>query len=99
VDRSFVAGLPDDEGKAAIVGATLAMAHAFKLQVVAEGIETEAQRADLYALGCHFGQGYLFSKPLPAADFEAQVRGAAAGPGPADLAEAAPEPLAGVMPA
>jgi diguanylate cyclase (GGDEF)-like protein len=99
VDRSFVAGLPDDAGKAAIVGATLAMAHAFKLQVVAEGIETEAQRADLYALGCHFGQGYLFSKPLPAADFEAQVRGAAAGPGPADLAEAAPEPLAGVMPA
>lgn len=89
VDRSFVAGLPDDEGKAAIVGATLAMAHAFKLQVVAEGIETEAQRADLYGLGCHFGQGYLFSKPLPAAAFEAHVRASTARTGPAEAVPAA----------
>jgi diguanylate cyclase (GGDEF)-like protein len=70
VDRSFVNGLPQDEGSAAIVGATLAMARAFGLRVVAEGIETLEQLAMLQALGCDFGQGYLFSKPIEATSFE-----------------------------
>jgi EAL domain-containing protein (putative c-di-GMP-specific phosphodiesterase class I) len=71
VDRSFVQGLPNDEGSAAIIGATLAMAHAFGLQVVAEGMETQAQFAMLRALGCDFGQGYLFSRPVDAGSFKA----------------------------
>ncbi|MBQ0932182.1 EAL domain-containing protein [Ideonella sp. 4Y16] len=74
IDRSFVAGMQVHEGDAAIVGATVAMAGAFGLQVVAEGIETEGQRRELAALGCHQGQGYLFSRPLSAADFEERVR-------------------------
>ncbi|MBQ0958956.1 EAL domain-containing protein [Ideonella sp. 4Y11] len=74
IDRSFVAGMLDHEGDAAIVGATVAMAGAFGLQVVAEGIECEGQRRELAALGCHQGQGYWFSRPLSAADLEQRVR-------------------------
>lgn len=70
IDRSFVKGLPQDEGSAAIVEATLAMANAFGLKVVAEGIETPEQLAVLQCLGCVFGQGYLFSRPVEAAHFE-----------------------------
>jgi EAL domain-containing protein (putative c-di-GMP-specific phosphodiesterase class I) len=46
------------------------MAHALGIRVVAEGIETECQRALLLAAGCDYGQGYLFSRPVPAAEFE-----------------------------
>lgn len=70
IDRSFVKGLPQDEGSAAIVEATLAMAKAFGLKVVAEGIEMPEQLAVLRRLGCEFGQGYLFSRPVEAALFE-----------------------------
>jgi EAL domain-containing protein (putative c-di-GMP-specific phosphodiesterase class I) len=45
------------------------MAHKLDLQVVAEGVETEAQRERLAAAGCDYGQGYLFSRPLPEAAF------------------------------
>jgi EAL domain-containing protein (putative c-di-GMP-specific phosphodiesterase class I) len=53
------------------------MAEAVGLQPVAEGIETEQQRAFLLELGCPLGQGYLFSKPVPAEDLERIVRGLA----------------------
>ena len=46
------------------------MAHKLGLKVVAEGVETEAQRRRLIEIGCDYGQGYLFSKPLPAMEFE-----------------------------
>ena len=50
--------------------AIIVMAHELGIQVVAEGIETEGQRALLAAAGCDYGQGYLFSRPLSVADFE-----------------------------
>ncbi|PRY31924.1 putative bifunctional diguanylate cyclase/phosphodiesterase [Pseudosporangium ferrugineum] len=65
IDRSFVAGLPDTATDRGIVRAVLAIAESLSLTVVAEGIETPEQHADLVALGCQLGQGYLFSRPVP----------------------------------
>ena len=69
IDRTFVMGLPEDESDRAIVGATLAMARALKLSVVAEGVETQAQRDYLAQLQCASFQGFLCSPGLPAAQF------------------------------
>ncbi len=70
IDRAFVMGLPDDEGDRAIVSATIAMARALKLSVVAEGVETAAQRDYLQSLNCEAFQGFLCSPGLPATEFE-----------------------------
>lgn len=70
IDRAFVMGLPEDESDRAIVSATVAMARALKLAVVAEGVETAAQRDYLHALQCESFQGYLCSPGLPAQEFE-----------------------------
>lgn len=70
VDRSFIRGLPDDAEDAAITQAILSMAQHMGLAVCAEGIETTSQAAFLRALGCQFGQGYLFGRPMPANEFE-----------------------------
>ncbi|MBK9441990.1 MAG: EAL domain-containing protein [Comamonadaceae bacterium] len=70
IDRSFVTGLPDDEGDRAIVSATIGMARGLKLKVVAEGVETQAQHDYLANLGCESYQGFLCSPGLPAAEFE-----------------------------
>jgi len=70
IDRSFVTGLPDDEGDRAIVSATIGMARGLKLKVVAEGVETQAQHDYLASLGCESYQGFLCSPGLPAAEFE-----------------------------
>src|SRR3989344_3113922 len=67
IDRSFVRGLPNDRDDAAITSAIIAMAHALKLQVVAEGVENEAQLAFLHHRHCHLIQGYLISPAVPAA--------------------------------
>jgi len=66
IDKSFIAGIPSDPDDATIVTAILSMAHAMHLDVVAEGVETEAQLAFLRRHGCDEMQGYFFSKPLPA---------------------------------
>jgi diguanylate cyclase (GGDEF)-like protein/PAS domain S-box-containing protein len=63
VDRSFVRDLEDDPYDAAIVRAVLNLGESLKVDIVAEGIETPAQAAYLWAQGCGFGQGFLFSKP------------------------------------
>jgi diguanylate cyclase (GGDEF)-like protein len=65
IDRSFVGDLRLEEegGSTAVVRAILALSRAQRLEVVAEGIETEAQRRALLTLGCDLGQGYLFAKP------------------------------------
>lgn len=70
IDRAFVMGLPQDEGDRAIVGATIAMARALKLSVVAEGVETREQRDFLRGLLCEAFQGFLCSPGLPAQEFE-----------------------------
>jgi diguanylate cyclase (GGDEF)-like protein/PAS domain S-box-containing protein len=75
IDRSFVRDLPHDADNTAIVDAILAMALSLGLDVVAEGVETEEQRAFLEARGCPGFQGYLFSKPLPPADVEVYLAG------------------------
>ncbi|ODU46221.1 EAL domain-containing protein [uncultured Aquimonas sp.] len=69
VDRSFVAGLPQDHGAAAIVRSILTLARSLELSTLAEGVETEAQQALLSGLGCAQLQGFLHSPPLEATDF------------------------------
>ena len=70
IDRSFVRGLPENEDDAAIARAVLAMAKALRLDVVAEGVERAEQLDFLRREGCPEYQGYLCSRPLPAAEFE-----------------------------
>ena len=68
IDRSIIKNIPENADNAAIVAATIAMAHSLNLQVVAVGVETEAQLEFLRERGCDIIQGYLFSPPLPAYD-------------------------------
>ena len=68
LDRTFVRDIETDPSDAEISAATLALAHNLGLKVIAEGVETEAQRDYLIQHQCDFMQGFLFSKPLPAED-------------------------------
>lgn len=70
IDQSFIRGLPADQNDIAIARAVTALGRSLGLSVLAEGIETEAQAGFLRELGCDYGQGYLFSRPLPAAEVE-----------------------------
>jgi len=65
IDRSFVAGMAANSPDSALVAAAIAMGRALQMEVVAEGIETADQVADLRELGCPLGQGFLFARPLP----------------------------------
>jgi diguanylate cyclase (GGDEF)-like protein len=71
VDRMFVEELGMRTGGDEIVSAVIKLAHALGLQVVAEGVETEQQFEVLRSLDCDFAQGYLFSRPVPAAELRA----------------------------
>ena len=73
IDRSFVGGLPGDASDGALVHAIIDMGRALHLQTVAEGVETEAQRAFLRGAGCEQYQGFLFAPALAVPDFEALV--------------------------
>lgn len=66
IDRSFVDRLLSDPASEAIVEAVIQLAHKLRMKVVAEGIEDEAQLRRLVDLGCDTGQGFLFSRPVPA---------------------------------
>ncbi|MCU1497237.1 MAG: hypothetical protein JWM47_1190, partial [Acidimicrobiales bacterium] len=68
-DLSLVAGLPDSPEDSAIVAATIRVAEALDLHVIAEGVENERQRDELHRLGCEFGQGYLWSTAVSGDDF------------------------------
>jgi len=74
IDQSFVRNLASDTQDLAICEAIVVMAHKLNIKVIAEGIETEVQRDILTAMGCDFGQGYLFSRPVPANDFIKLIR-------------------------
>ena len=65
IDRSFVAGMDSQADSLAIVQAIISMAQNLNLKVVAEGVETQQQLQQLMRLGCHYAQGFLFSKPVP----------------------------------
>ncbi|MCP4040394.1 MAG: EAL domain-containing protein, partial [Gammaproteobacteria bacterium] len=64
IDRSFITDLGNGPAAQGLIRAAIAMAHSLGLKVVAEGVETEAQRAFLEAEGCDMAQGYLFARPL-----------------------------------
>ncbi|RJG14287.1 bifunctional diguanylate cyclase/phosphodiesterase [Pseudomonas cavernicola] len=66
IDKSFVQDLLDDEDDATIVRAIIQLGKSLGMQVIAEGVETLEQETYIIAQGCHEGQGYLYSKPLPA---------------------------------
>jgi diguanylate cyclase (GGDEF)-like protein/PAS domain S-box-containing protein len=68
IDRSFVGRMLQNEENREIVNTILRLAQNLKMKVIAEGIETEDQLAELRGLSCEYGQGYLFAKPLAAAD-------------------------------
>lgn len=71
IDQSFVRDITTDPNDAAIVQTVIAMTEAMGLNVIAEGVESEAQLQFLELRGCHAFQGYLFSKPIPVTEFEA----------------------------
>jgi diguanylate cyclase (GGDEF)-like protein len=75
IDRSFVSALVPGErgGSVAVVRAVLALANTLGMEVIAEGIETEAQRDCLLSIGCEQGQGFLFSRARPATDWVARA--------------------------
>ena len=73
IDRSFVIGVPGDENDCAIAQAIVTMGRQLRQEIVAEGIETVEQMVFLKGLGCDQLQGFLFSPPVPAAEFEKMV--------------------------
>jgi diguanylate cyclase (GGDEF)-like protein/PAS domain S-box-containing protein len=77
IDRSFVAGLGQEESDGAVVSAVLTLARTLGLAVVAEGVETEAQLGLLRELGCDIGQGFYFARPQPSVEVAALLAAAA----------------------
>ncbi|HEY9111798.1 MAG TPA: EAL domain-containing protein [Rhodanobacteraceae bacterium] len=73
IDRSFVDRLPDDRNDALVAQTIIGMGRGLGLEVIAEGVETEAQRSLLMALGCDAFQGYLLARPMPRGAFEAML--------------------------
>ncbi len=74
IDRSFISEIMSRPDDASIVRAIVSLAHSLRLKVVAEGVESPAQLEFLRALGCDQYQGFHFSPPLPASDFETLIR-------------------------
>ena len=81
IDRAFIAGMTQSAENMAVVSAIVNLAKALGISVVAEGVETEDQAKRLRSLGCDEAQGYLFSRPVPAAEV-AKLLALAPGPGP-----------------
>jgi diguanylate cyclase (GGDEF)-like protein/PAS domain S-box-containing protein len=75
LDKSLVTSVDSDAERAGVVVAALAMARSLKLEVVSEGVETEAEKEFLSANGCDMAQGFLYSQPAPAGEFERWLAG------------------------
>jgi EAL domain-containing protein (putative c-di-GMP-specific phosphodiesterase class I) len=75
IDRSFVVDITTDGNDAVIVQTIIGMAHNLALDVIAESVETEAQLDLLCQYGCRTFQGYLFSEPVPAGEFDELLAG------------------------
>lgn len=75
ISADFIADIIGDPAAARLAAAMIAMSRALGLRVVAEGIETEAQARFLTRHGCDIGQGFLFARPMPAAEFESWLAG------------------------
>ena len=73
IDRTFISGLPTEESDAAIVQAIIHMGRALRLEIVAEGVENDAQREFLEQAGCDLYQGFLYAPALDVAAFEARM--------------------------
>ncbi|MEQ7920818.1 EAL domain-containing protein [Xanthomonas sp. WHRI 1810A] len=74
IDKSFVQDLIDDDDDATIVRAIIQLGKSLGMQVIAEGVETAEQEAYIISEGCHEGQGYFYSKPLPARELLAYLK-------------------------
>ena len=74
IDKSFVQDLLDDDDDATIVRAIIQLGKSLGMQVIAEGVETAEQEAYIISEGCHEGQGYYYSKPLPARELAAYLK-------------------------
>jgi diguanylate cyclase (GGDEF)-like protein len=74
IDKSFVQDLIDDDDDATIVRAIIQLGKSLGMQVIAEGVETAEQEAYIISEGCHEGQGYFYSKPLPARELSAYLK-------------------------
>lgn len=75
IDQSFVRNLGPETNDLALCEAIIVMAHKLGFKVIAEGVETSAQHDLLAAAGCDYGQGYLYSRPLPPDEFEQWLAG------------------------
>jgi EAL domain-containing protein (putative c-di-GMP-specific phosphodiesterase class I) len=74
IDRGFVVDLPCSDSDSAMARAIIALGKSLQLKVIAEGVETAAQEALLHELGCDLGQGYLYNRPMPAAELETMLQ-------------------------
>jgi EAL domain-containing protein (putative c-di-GMP-specific phosphodiesterase class I) len=95
IDRSFVSELAPGSANVPIISAVVSLAHGLAMDVVAEGVETEAQAAQVAALGCDRAQGFLYARPLSAEEAAAYLESAdaaaAAYPEAADAEAAGPD--------
>lgn len=78
VDKSFVQDIQDDNNEFTLVAAIIAMGRSLGLEIVAEGVEQESHLLALQRMGCHYAQGYYFSRPVPAEDFDSAAQRVAA---------------------
>ena len=74
IDKSFVRGLPDNEDDCAICQAIISLARTMRMQLIAEGIENEAQRQYLINAGCEYGQGFFYARPMRSVEFADLLR-------------------------
>jgi len=74
IDRSFIRELPHDDEDVVISKTIIALSRNMGLSVIAEGVESQQQKDFLLQNGCHYLQGYYYSKPMPASDIELRLR-------------------------